>query len=91
MKPLRLAERAVEIAPDNAAAQDTLGGIYYRKQMYGAAVDHLKAAVERDPSPRREFHLAMSYVKAGHPESGKELLGKALKQDPSLPATERGW
>jgi tetratricopeptide (TPR) repeat protein len=88
---LQLAGRAVGIAPDNAAVQDTLGWIYYRKGMYDSAVDHLKIAVDRDPSPRREFHLAMSYVKSGHPESGKELLQKALKQDPNLATTEQGW
>ena len=85
---LRLAGRAVGIAPDNAAFQDTLGWIYYRKGMYDSAVDHLKAAVDRDPSPRREFHLAMSYLKSGHAESGKLLLQKALMQDPNLRATE---
>ncbi len=88
---LRLAERAVEIAPGNAAAQDTLGWIYYRKQMYDTAAGHLKMAVDRDPSPRREFHLAMSYLKAGRTQSGRELLRNALKQDPNLAATERGW
>jgi tetratricopeptide (TPR) repeat protein len=88
---LELAKRAVELAPDNPAAQDTLGWIYYKKQMYTAAVDHLKAAVDRDPNPRREFHLAMSYVKSGHAESGRELLRNALKQDPNLATTEQGW
>jgi tetratricopeptide (TPR) repeat protein len=88
---LPLGERAVAIAPANAAAQDTLGGIYYRKGMYSAAIAHLKEAVERDPNPHREFHLAMSYMKDGHADSGKELLRNALKQDPSLPTTEQGW
>ncbi len=88
---LELAKRAVGLAPDNAAEQDTLGWIYYRKRMYTAAVDHLKAAVDRDPNPRRQFHLAMSYVKSGHPESGRDLLRNALKQDPNLATTEHGW
>ncbi len=88
---LRFAEQAVGVAPDDAAAQDTLGWIYYRKGMYDAAVDHLKAAVDRDPNARRQFHLAMSYIKSGHPESGNQLLRNALKQDPNLPTTEQGW
>ena len=88
---LRLAGRAVGIAPDNAAFQDTLGWIYYRKGMYDSAVAHLKAAVDRDPSPRRELHLAMSYLKSGHRESGRLLLQKALQQDPKLRATEQGF
>jgi predicted Zn-dependent protease len=88
---LELAKRAVELGPGNPAAQDTLGWIYYRKQMYDAAITHLKAAVDRDPNPRRQFHLAMSYAKSGHPESGRELLRNALRQDPSLATTEQGW
>lgn len=85
----RLAEQAVAIAPENAAAQDTLGWIYYRKGMYSAALYHLKLAVARDPNPRRELHLAMSYEKAGQPEAARSLLKKALAQNSNLPKNEQ--
>lgn len=85
---LPLAERAVTLAPDNAAAQDTLGWIYYRKHLYAAAADHLKLAVDRAPNPRREFHLAMAYLKTGRADLGKALLDTALQHDPTLPSTE---
>jgi tetratricopeptide (TPR) repeat protein len=88
---LTLAQQAAEHAPDNPSVQDTLGWIYYRKGIYRTAIDHLKAAVDREPTPKRQFHLAISYLKYGDQDSGRRLLGKALQQDPTLPKTEHGW
>jgi Tfp pilus assembly protein PilF len=85
---LRFAERAVEIAPEDASAQDTLGWVYYRKGVYGPAAEHLKVAVAKEPTPRRQYHLAMSYLKNGDRDRGQPLLASALKQDPKL-ATEK--
>ncbi len=85
---LRFAEKAVEMAPDDASAQDTLGWVYYRKGIYGSAAEHLKVAVAKEPTPRRQYHLAMSYLKAGDRDRGEQLLATALKQDPKL-ATEK--
>jgi Tfp pilus assembly protein PilF len=81
---LGFAQKALEIAPENAAVQDTLGWIYYRKGIYQTAAKHLKEAVSREPNPRRQFHLGMSYIKTGDLRQGRELLQAALQQDPSL-------
>lgn len=88
---LKFAERAVEITPDSAAAEDTLGWIYYRKGVYGTALNYLKAAVAKAPTPRRQFHLAMSYMKSGEQELGLQVLAAALSKDPDLPKKEQGW
>ena len=88
---LKYAQQAGAIAPDNAAVQDTLGWIYYRKGIYSAAADHLKTAVAKEPTPRRQFHLGMSYLKAGNRDLGQKALAVALQKDPNLPKTERGW
>ena len=88
---LKYAQQARAIAPDNAAVQDTLGCVYYRKGNYGEAVRYLKAAMAKEPTPRRGFHLAMSYMKAGNRELGLAALHAALLQDPNLSKTERGW
>ena len=87
---LTYAQQAGEIAPDNAAVEDTLGWIYYRKGIYQTAVDYLKNAVAKESTPRRQFHLAMSYIKAGDRELGKRPSA-ALQKDPSLAKTEQGW
>ncbi len=87
----KLAQRALELAPENATVQDTLGWVYYQKKNYTMALTYLKAAVAKEPSPRREFHLAVCYLKNGNKELGEKLLQKALKQDPTLSTKEQGW
>ena len=88
---LKYAQQAAELAPDNAAVQDTLGWIYYRKAIYGTAVTHLETAMAKEPTPRRQFHLAMCYLKSGRRDQGEKTLQLALRQDPNLPVTEKGW
>ncbi len=87
----KLAQRAVELAPDNATVQDTLGWVYCRKGNYSMALTCLKTAVAKEPTPRREFHLAVCYLKSGNKELGERLLQKALQQDSKLPTKELVW
>jgi tetratricopeptide (TPR) repeat protein len=88
---LSFAQRAVELAPDNPAVQDTLGWIYFQKGQYRAATGHLKEAVARDPNPRRQFHLALSYLKTGERGLGQQLLEAAIRRDPSLRVKGLEW
>ena len=88
---LKYAQQAAELAPNSAAVQDTLGWIYYRKGIYQSAVDYLKEAVAKESTPQRQFHLAMSYLKAGDRELGQKTLQTALAKDPDLPKKEQGW
>ena len=87
----KLAQRAVELAPDNATVQDTMGWVYCRKGNYSMALTCLKTAVAREPTPRREFHLAVCYLKSGNKELGEKLLQRALQQDSKLPTKEQAW
>src|SRR5262249_7761509 len=88
---LKLARQALEIAPDNAAALDTMGWVYYRKGIYQSAIQHLKTAAQKEPTPRRQFHLGMAYSKAGDQILGQQFLRAALARDPSLAKTDQGW
>jgi tetratricopeptide (TPR) repeat protein len=88
---LKLAEQALQQSPQNATVLDTVGWIYYRKGLYSMAIEHLKQAVEKQPTPRRQFHLAVSYLKVGQKALGQQILATALKQDPNLTKTERDW
>jgi tetratricopeptide (TPR) repeat protein len=88
---LRFAQQAMAIAPDNAAVQDTLGWVYYRKAIYQVAIRYLKAAVTKEPTARRQFHLGMAYLRAGDQELGRQTIVAALKLDPNLAKTEQGW
>ena len=88
---LKYAQQAAEIAPDTPAVEDTLGWIYYRKGIYPVATEHLKSAVARDATPRRQFHLGMCYLKSGDRDLGQKMLTAALQKDPTLTQTEHGW
>jgi predicted Zn-dependent protease len=88
---LKLAQQAVELAPDDAAVRDTMGWVYYRKGIYRSAVEHLKISVAKESTPQHQFHLAMAYMKVGDQDLGRQMLVTALKQDPNLTKTERGW
>jgi tetratricopeptide (TPR) repeat protein len=90
-KALKLAQQAGELAPDNASVQDTLAWVYHRKGIESTAITYLKTAVAKEPTPRRQFHLAMCYLKADQPELGQKTLLMALAKDPNLSKTEQGW
>ena len=81
---LEYAEQAVRLSPDSATVQDTIGWIYYRKGDFNTAATHLRTAVAKESSPRRQFHLAMAYLRLGQLERGNAMLAAALAQDPAL-------
>jgi tetratricopeptide (TPR) repeat protein len=84
---LKYAERAVELAPDNGAIEDTLGWVLYKKGLYSNAVTHLQASVSKSKGPGalQYYHLAMAYFKAGDHGKGKAALQSGLLKDPNLP------
>jgi len=88
---LRYTQHAAELAPGNPMIEDTLGWVYYRKGDYRKAVEFLAPSVAKQPSPVRQFHLAMGYFKTGDRDLGQQYLSKALAQDPNLFKTEEGW
>ena len=88
---LKYAQQAGELAPQNAAIEDTLGWVYYRKGLYSNALTHLKLAVAKEGTPRRQFHLGMAYVKSGDQATGRQIVTAALKSDPALATSERDW
>jgi Tfp pilus assembly protein PilF len=88
---LKFARQAGEMAPDNPGVQDTLAWVYHRKGIDATAITYLKIAVAKEPTARRQFHLAMCYLKAGQQDLGQKTLLTALAKDPKLATTEQGW
>jgi tetratricopeptide (TPR) repeat protein len=81
---LKYAQKAVELAPDAPAVDNTLGWVLYHKGMYGLALPHLERAAEKDPTARHKCHLAMAYFKMGDQERGQKNLDAAVKLDPNI-------
>ena len=84
---LKLGQRAMELAPDNALVADTLGWVLYRKGLYDSAIRYFeKAALNQEPVV--QYHLAMACFKAGNLKRGNQALEAALRQNPRLPEAE---
>jgi tetratricopeptide (TPR) repeat protein len=88
---LKFAQRAGELAPDNASVQDTLALVFHRKGIDATAITYLKTAVAKEPTARRQFHLGMCYLKSGQEDLGQKTLRAALAKDPNLEKTEQDW
>jgi Tfp pilus assembly protein PilF len=85
---IKYAQKAKELAPDNAAVDDTLGWTYFQKGIYSLAVAHLESADAKDATAVRNYHLAMAYLKNGYVKLGRKALDAALKADPTLPEAQ---
>jgi tetratricopeptide (TPR) repeat protein len=80
---LQLAQSAKAAYPDEPDINDTLGWVYYKKDLATLAIDPLRQSVERVPTNATyRFHLGMAYLKTGDKEKAREMLQQALKLDP---------
>jgi putative PEP-CTERM system TPR-repeat lipoprotein len=82
---LQLAQTATRRLPDNPATQDTLGWIYYKKDLPGLAVPPFQKSVERDPAnPLYHFHLGLALAKVGDAAKARLALEQALALAPGF-------
>ncbi|MFO0841547.1 MAG: tetratricopeptide repeat protein [Gemmataceae bacterium] len=92
-KALPLAQRAVRLAPDEAACRNTLGVVYYRLGQYDAAVETLERSVRDSKGPPMAhdlYFLAMSYHRLGKAARARGLYEQALRwqKQATLPAAD---
>jgi tetratricopeptide (TPR) repeat protein len=79
---LRLAERAAEAAPDRPEIHDTVGWIYYRKELPTLAIAPFEKSVSQAPDNAvYHYHLALAHAKSGNAERAREALEATLKLD----------
>ena len=86
---MRLAQGIVQTHPEVPSFADTLGWVYYKKGLYGAAVEQLKKAVTVDeaqarrsnsnPSPIYRYHLGVALAGKGDKAGAKRELETALR------------
>jgi Flp pilus assembly protein TadD len=82
---MQLAQTAKASLPDSPQVDDTLGWVYYRKQLGGLAVGPLKRAAEKAPKNAvYHYHLGMAYAKNDESANAKASLQKALELDPKF-------
>ena len=86
---VRLAQTVVQANPEVPSFIDTLGWIYYKKGLYGAAAEQLKKAVSVDeaiarksnimPSPTYRFHLGVALAAKGDKAGARREIESALR------------
>ena len=86
---LQLAQTAKASQPDDPDVNDTLGWVYYKKDMASLALNPLQQSVNHTPNnPIYRFHLGMAYLKTGDKDKAREMLQQALKLDPRFERAE---
>jgi tetratricopeptide (TPR) repeat protein len=83
---LTLAQQAKESMVDNLAVTNTLGWIYYKRQLYGMAVKYLEDCAKKDQKNATfQYEFGMTQWKLGHAAEARGLLVKALELDSHFP------
>jgi tetratricopeptide (TPR) repeat protein len=85
-RALSYAERAWKASPSNPLFADTLGWVYFKKQMYQKAVGLLKEAVDKLPQhPTILYHYGMAQYWNDNNAEAKKSLTKFLALSPNNP------
>ena len=88
---LPFAQRAVSLSPESPGTLTTLGFVYYKEGNYGAAVQNLQRAFDKEPTPSHRYHLGLAYLKSGDRQTGLQFMETAMQQDSALKVSERAW
>jgi tetratricopeptide (TPR) repeat protein len=79
----QLAETAAEQLPAAAEIQDTLGWVYYRRQLNGQAIAQFQQSINRDSAnPVYHYHLGLAYSKNGDRDQARAAFQRALQLNP---------
>lgn len=92
---LKLAQGVVQRNPNVAGFLDTLGWVYYKKNLHDAAVEQLRKAVsineadatraKTSPSAAYHYHLAMALKGKGDREESRRELETAIRLSDKAP------
>jgi tetratricopeptide (TPR) repeat protein len=86
---LQLATSAKQRMPDEPSVDDTIGWIYYKKDLPSLAVTPLEESLRKRPDRAVVlFHLGLSYAKLGDKTKSRNALERALKLDPTVGGDE---
>jgi putative PEP-CTERM system TPR-repeat lipoprotein len=81
---LRLAQRAAAATPNRAEIQDTLGWVYYRKELPTLAVPAFEKSVSLAPeNASYHYHLGLAHAKGGNLQEARRAVDAALKLNPN--------
>ena len=68
---------------------DTLGWIYYKKNMMPQAITALRDSIDRSPkNPLFHYHLGLAYIRSGDRSKAKTTLEEALRLGANFPGAD---
>ena len=86
---LKLANRVVELAPNNATGLDTLGWVQRARGDLGAATKSIERAIALQPrNPTLHYHLGIVLSEKGRKGQAEAAFRKALEIDPKFKYAE---
>jgi tetratricopeptide (TPR) repeat protein len=84
-RALELAQAAKAATPEKAEIDDTLGWVYFRKNLIPAALPLFRSSVEKNPNePLYHYHLGLAYAKTGDRVRARQSLETALRLAPGF-------
>jgi tetratricopeptide (TPR) repeat protein len=86
---LTYAQQAVDQAPNDPDAHDTLGWVFFLKNMPAAAVPHLEMAAKSKKTARNQYRLALAHRRLGHSKQSMDYLTAAVQMNPAVASLER--
>ena len=82
---LQLAKTAQQHLPDLPEVNDTLGFVYFKKNLTGLAINSLKLSVAKDPvNATYQYHLGLAYAGEGDAGHARQALQQALNLQPTF-------
>lgn len=86
---LKFARIAKEKMPNDPRVMDTLGMVYFKKELYGNAVNEFLDSLEQAPDNALiHYHLGMAYHARGEMSQAKEAFTRALELNPGFDGSE---
>jgi len=87
---LELAQRAKQQLSSDPRVNDTLGWVYYQKNLTDQAIPFLLEGVTRDAgNPLHHYHLGMAYVRLGDWPRARQALERALMLKPDFAGADQ--
>ena len=76
---LKLAQTATAQAPDQPELMDTLGWVYYKKNLPQSAIPLFERCVQKAPTNAMyQYHLGLAYLQSGEKDKARSALQRAL-------------
>lgn len=86
---LTLIQTAMAQAPDRAELIDTLGWVYYKKNLPELAIPLFESCVKKEPGRAMyHHHLGLAYLRAGRSKQARASLERALANNPDAATAE---